>query len=185
MADRRDLPTWVVCELTPAGEEKVLEGTLDSALRRLLSVDADHPIFIPSVIYEKQDKKRVVNLIEGYCFIASGLPETTYFALEQSPLIEQVMSTRQGPHKMRALSTVSNDYIENFREQIKREISVDLDVGATVWVTEGKYRHLDGTVMELYDDDSAVVSIVLRSKEFLVTLPKVFLTTQNPSLDES
>lgn len=180
MPDQRDDITWVVLELSSPGEDKVVDGTLDGSIRRELGVGPDHPIFVPSCAYVKNGKRVVVNLIEGYAFVGSGLPETTYFKLEQTSYVEKVISSVTGPYKMRALSTVPNSHILKLRQKLQEEMASDLEVGMYVYVTDGIYRRLEGTVINMFAD-SAVIKIELRSKTLLATIPLSSLSSSDPS----
>lgn len=174
MVDQRDVTTWVAVELSSQGELRVAEGTLEAALRRDLGVDADHGIFIPCALYRKDDKVVTLHLMEGYVFIASGLPETTYFRLERQPYVAKVLSTLTHPHRMRVLSVITNAHIQEMRAKLRSMISSEILVGAEVVVLDGTYRHLTGKVTGL-DDENAFVYIKLRSLEVVATVPRIFL----------
>ena len=81
--DRRDALTWVAIELTRRGEARVEEGTIEEQIRQDLGVDESYPVFVPSMCYQKGGKKMTLHLMEGYVFVASGLPETKFFSLEK------------------------------------------------------------------------------------------------------
>ena len=49
--DNRDEITWVVYELTSAGERMAAEGQLEGYLRDVLDLDLDHPVFVPYLSY--------------------------------------------------------------------------------------------------------------------------------------
>jgi len=124
-----------------------------------------------------------VRLIEGYAFIASGLTETRYFALERGPLVENVMSSR-GAHNLRTLQTVPDEKIRGMMDQLRSQVSQDLEVGEHVRIIGGNYLHLDGEVVELYEDKAAV-RITLRSIDVLAWLPKIFLDVSTNPVDDS
>ena len=174
--DRRDACTWVVLELTRAGESLAESGGLAPALREALGVDSSHPVFIPSLIYTRGGRRTAITLMEGYAFVASGLPETFYFALERDcPLVRQVLSSGGGADgELRVLSTLPDESVEEMREQLRSQVSVNLDVGMQVLVTEGVYANLDAEVMG-FEGDDAIVSIELRSIKIITKLPRVFL----------
>jgi len=176
--DFRDQPTWVALELTPMGEQRVDDGTLREMLRRDLGVGKEHPIFIPAAVYPKQERLITVYLMEGYAFVGSGLPETTYFALEELPYISRVMSTA-GPYNIRTLSTVSDDNILELRRKLQELISEDITEGASVEITQGIYRSLHGVVRGV-EEDQVFVWLRLRSLEVIATLPRFFLRILDP-----
>lgn len=175
--DRRDQRTWVVLELSPQGERMIEESGLESELRRHLRVDSSWPVFIPSRHFERCGKKITVHLMEGYAFIASGLDEIHYFRLERSRLVEQVMATR-GPHGVRVLSVVTEAKIEELRQRLLNEVSIDISPGMSVRVTQGLYNHMYGSV-EMVQGDHAGVYFDLDSLKLLAWLPKAILDTSD------
>ena len=177
--DRRDALTWVVLELSPQGEDRLEDGTLDQSIRSDLGVDSKFPIFIPATTYQKGNKTITLRLMEGYVFVASGLPETSYFALEQRPYVEQIMSTRPGPYKMRVLSTVPDARVGDLKNQLQEMLSSDIALYDKVTVIDGSYKSLEGVVMGI-EKDKAFVKINLRSMEVIATIPLMFLEVTEP-----
>lgn len=114
--------------------------------------------------------------MEGYAFVASGLPETDYFELERKAYVNQVMSSNAGPHQIRVLSTISNKKIDELREQFQELISSDIDIFEQVKVIDGTYKGLEGRVLGK-DGEHAFVEIQLRSLSIIATVPLVFLET--------
>lgn len=169
--DRRDEITWVAIELTRLGMQKIEEGTLDRSLRYDLEVDASHPIFIPAVTFMKGRRGVTLFLMEGYVFVAAGLPEVRYFALERKPYVEKVISTSG---RVRTISVIPDRDIRDLRRQLQEQVSSDIQVGEHVLVTEGPYRKLDGRVTGI-NGDHAYVFIRLRSLQVVATVPRVFL----------
>lgn len=153
-------------------------------MRSALSVPDNYAIFVPYASYSKGGRKVSVRLIEGYAFVASGLTETKYFALERGPLVERVMSTN-GPHNLRTLQTVADEKIQGMKDQLRSQISSDIEIGAQVKVINGNYSNLDGEVIDLLDEKAAV-RIRLRSLDVVAWLPKIFIdAAPNPSEDSS
>lgn len=167
----------MVLELSPQGERMIEEGGLDVELRRHLRVDPTWPVFIPSRHFERCGKRITVHLMEGYAFVASGLDEIHYFRLERSRLVEQVMATR-GPNGVRVLSVVSDLKIEELRQRLLDEVSIDIAPGMSVRVTQGLYSHMTGTV-EMLEGDHAGVYFDLESLKLLAWLPKAILDTSD------
>lgn len=174
MPDLRDETTWVTLELTRSGEQLVAEGLLDRQIRRDLGVEDDHPIFIPSVIMDRGGTRTSYHLMEGYVFVASGLSEVQYFALESKHYVEQVMSTRQGPHRMRTLHTIPNSKIQQMRRNLVEMVTSGIGAGTHVRICEGQYRNLDGKVIGV-EDSNAHVRVTLRSLDMVATVPRIFL----------
>lgn len=175
MADRRDGTTWVALELTHHGERLVEDGTLSRDLRRALDLEESWPVFIPARVYEKNGKRVTVHLMEGYAFVATGLDEVRYFRLENSKLVEQVMSSR-GARGIRRLETIHDSQIGDLRRRLNEEVASDIVPGMEVLVTDGIYSKLEGVVLDV-EGDHAVVRFELRSLEVISKIPKVFLDT--------
>lgn len=176
--DQRDEPTWVVIEITSIGESKTLDGTLERSIREDLDVGNDHPIFIPvrAVSREGQSSK-IISVIDGYVFVASGLPEVDYFRLENQPYVQQVLSVRTGPHQMRCLSTVPNADIEDLKSKLVDMLTVDIPVGSRVLVEHGIYEGLEGEVMDHSEDgENSFIKIDMESLSTIATLPRSFLS---------
>lgn len=172
--DRRDEQTWVILELNHLGETRVADGTLEPVLRKDLGVDSDFPIFIPAVTFPKDGRAVTIRTMDGYIFIGSGLPETTYFQLERRPYANQVMSKKMGDHGMRVLITVSNAEVQSIRQGLREQVSSDIKTFDQVRVIEGKYQSLEGQVLEIHGTD-AFVHVELRSRDVITTIPLVFL----------
>ena len=175
MADRRDGTTWVVLELTRQGEKLVEDGALPHEIRRILDVEDEWPVFVPARVYEKKGKRVTIHLMEGYAFVATGLDEVRYFRLEQTKIIEQVLTTR-GARGIRALSTIPDTRVAELRSQLNAEVAADIIPGMRVLVTDGVYSKLEGIVLDT-QGDHATVHFELRSLEVISRIPKVFLDT--------
>lgn len=177
MADQRDELTWVALELTHQGEEGVQDGTIVKSLCNELGVAHDFPIFVPAATYPKGQKTITIQLMEGYVFVASGLPDTDYFNLERGPHVHKVLSA-SGPQRIRGIQVITNSHIESLRQQLRQLLSSDIGALDRVQVIDGTYRGLDGVVVGL-DGDSAFVEIHMRSLEMVATIPLVFLDTMD------
>lgn len=172
--DRRDDQTWVTIELTRAGENALEEGTLGARLRANLGVSEDWPMFMPAATYIREGRRITLHLLEGYVFVGSGLPETTYFAMEtQSPVVRQILSS-PGHRGIRVLSTLPNSAVEGMRNQLREQIATDITVGMAVQITEGTFSPLEGRVLYVEEEDAHVL-IELRSIRIIKQLPRVFL----------
>lgn len=171
--DARDDLTWIAIELSHLGEQKVEDGTIEEDLKKHLG-STSIEVFIPATTYRKGKRSITIHLMEGYVFVSSGLPETTYFALEARAYVNSVMSTRQGPHRMRTLSTIPNAHIEELRNKLREMASSDIESGTPVRVLHGKYKTLEGRVIDV-QGDKAIVDIRLRSLRIKAAIPRVFL----------
>lgn len=168
--DKRDGQTWVALELTHVGEQRAEEGTLERSLRRELGVEDDWPVLVPSMSYVKDGKKMTLHLMEGYAFVASGLPEVQYFALERKTNVSQVLSVR-GSKGLRALSVLPDTKIQEIRDRMRSLQSEDLPMGSRVLIVEGVYASLTGEVVASHDN-FFYVHIALRSLNIIATIPR-------------
>lgn len=173
--DNRDQVTWVVLELTQLGEQHVDEGSLERILRQDLSLEDDFQIFIPATTFNKNNKSVTLHLMQGYAFIASGLSETTYFALEKKPYVAQVLSKKTGPHKLRTLTVLPDKEIQVLKNQLKQLVSAEIEDKSYVRIVDGpKYKGLEGRIIDI-DADNAAVHFQMRAWECIATIPKIFL----------
>lgn len=173
--DSRDEMTWVVLELTHAGEQKAIEGNLAAALIRELRLPQDHPIFIPSITQNKDERHpAIIQLIEGYAFVASGLPESTYFAAEGRHLIKRVLSVT-GPKGMRVLSVIPDSRIKSMIRKFREMVYSDVTIGEIVKIVSGKYSKMEGEIVELLPDGQIAVRIKLRSIDIVTLVSRSML----------
>jgi transcription antitermination factor NusG len=149
------------------------EGTLAALLRRALRADDDFQIFVPCVTYNSGKDRVVLNMMEGYAFAASGLPEPVYMALTHNcPYVYQAMfSMQQG---IPILSTISEQALNELREGLKKMVAVELQEGMRVEVVEGPYSNMKGQILSM-GEDVAHVYIELRSLRAIRSIPKVVL----------
>lgn len=181
--DKRDSQAWVALELTKHGEGKIEEGTLAASIRKCLDVGDDFPVFIPATTYTRGNKRITVHLMEGYAFVGTGLEDFQYFALERQPFIHQVMSTRSGSHRMRALYVVPPSHVATLQGQLRQMVVSDVATGTRVLVVDGTYRGLDG-VVEGVEGEFAFVDITLRSLKVIATIPQIFLEVEEEGSGE-
>jgi len=134
----------------------------------------EHPVFIPAATYLRNGHRVTIHLMEGYAFVATGLPETDYFALERDcPHVKKVLAS-PGPSNIPVLSVIGDKDVDEMRSQLRQVVSADIDVGMRVSVTQGTYAKLDGLVMDV-DENEAQVLIELRSFKLIRSIPRVFL----------
>ncbi len=172
--DGRDEISWVAVELSPLGEMKVEDGTIAKLLRADLDAP-DHPIFVPAATYTRLNRSITLHLMEGYVFMASGLADNHYFALEHKPYVSRVMSTK-GNYGMRVLSVVPNANVENLRQRLRTMLASEITCGLEVKIIGGTYANLTGLVLAV-EEEHVCVKITLRSVTILARLPKMLLDT--------
>ena len=172
--DQRDDLTWVVIELTDAGERLAEEGGLEPHLRSVLDCPEDHPIFVPYTVIVRHKRRSVINVIEGYAFVATGLPDTTYFGLHnKSPNVKTVLSqNRSGVG--RVLTPVPNKSVLDLQTRLRQMISREIEINSEVRVYDGLHRGLVGKVIDIYNDD-AFILIKMRTIETIRVFPRYLL----------
>lgn len=177
--DKRDIPSWVVLELSREGEKKLENGTLVSSILRDLDVGEDFPVFVPCVRYNRGGKPEVLHLMSGYVFVGSGLDEVVYFRLEKKSYINKVMSSYgSDPYQMRSLSVISDDCITQMKTQLSEKMSTEISIGDEVEIVRGRYSPLEARVADIEGND-AVIVIDLRSIHIITSIPKVFLSVKD------
>jgi hypothetical protein len=173
--DERDAPTWVVLELTRAGERLIEEGRLEHVLRQHLRCSAEHQIFIPTVVYNADDpnERIVLSATEGYAFIAAGISESLLFRLEDLPFVKKVMSTRDPSTGMRVCMSVTDKDLQQIRDQLSKLISSTLLPEMDVTITHGHLAGMQGKILtEDPASDSVDVYIELRSLRLIRRVAK-------------
>lgn len=173
----RDGKTWVILQLTPYGEALAERGELYPKLRR--SIPKEKEIFIPYHRINFQGKITKLNVLEGYCFVESGLEETEYFNFGLENYIEDVLhskSSRRGPI---TLQTVRDVDVQKLKDSLQEMLSQDLQEDMVVTITSGIYKGLDGKVVGFTEDrENAFIYISLRSLKAIRTVPTILLTTE-------
>jgi len=128
---------------------------------------------VPCASYLTGGHMVTVHLMEGYVFIASGLPESTYLSLEAGPYVRKVLTQRM-PNGMRTLNVLPEREIASMRRKLAEQVSSDITEGMHVRVTEGTYGNMDGEVLTV-DPEDADVRFTLRSIDLIARIPRVFL----------
>ena len=177
--DSRDIETWVVLELSAAGERLASKGTLEKYLRSLFP---DKSIFVPYLSYEFDGRSVLFNVMEGYCFVESGLDERYY-----------ISEARESPYLKRALystglnctlNTVSREVVSQLSDQLSRMFAEDISVGMQVSVQRGVCSGLSGKVLSVNSSlGTAQVLVELRSLKTIRTLPCFTLLPQEGKAD--
>jgi hypothetical protein len=172
--DERDATTWVVLELTEVGERLAEEGHLESHLRAVLDCPEDHRVFVPYTVIIRHGRRSVINVIEGYAFVASGLPDTSYFSLpSKSPNIKSVLHV-QSSGRLKTLSTVPDKSVMDLQQRLRKMISREIEIGSDVRIHEGLHRGLVGRVVDVHGED-AFVFIKMRTIETVRVFPRYAL----------
>lgn len=171
-ADLRDDITWVVFELSGAGEHVAREGHLESHLRKILK-SPGHEVFVPYLSYKYDGRVALFNAMEGYAFAESGLDERIYLnATAESPYLKGVLSYMGVGTTV--LQTVPDSSIRDLRDHLAQMVAVEIQEGMKVEITRGICQGLLGDVVGLTDQD-AYILIQLRTLRTIRTIPRFAL----------
>jgi len=169
--DERDDVTWVVFELTGAGERFAAEGQIEGHLRAVLGSEVD--IFVPYLTCSYNGRVSVFNVMEGYVFVTSGLDERVYMSVAyESPYLKSVLHKVRGTTPV--LMTVSDSKVRELQDKLGEMVAVEISEGMRVEVYRGICKGLIGQVVAL-DTKMAHVLIELRTLKTIRTIPRYAL----------
>ena len=170
--DDRDSLTWVVFELSSAGEAFASEGYLEEHLRQVISAPG-HEVFVPYLSYAYDGRTALFNVMEGYAFAAAGLDERIYLnAVHQSPYLRGVLHYSGG--NTIVLQTVPDSSVQELRDRLAEMVAVEIEEGMRVEITRGICQGLQGEVVGLTDGE-AYVLVSLRTLRTIRTIPRFAL----------
>ena len=177
--DVRDEITWAVLELTPHGERIAEAGMLEEILRDYADIPGDHPVFVPYLTITYSGTTSLFSVMEGYAFVASGLPDQSYRGLIYTPYVKQILS-RGGQGHSWVLDTVPDSSVRELRQRLNELVSVEIQEGMKVKVIEGSYSGLEGKVISV-GPKHAMVFVELRSLRALKKMPRFILRPSDDS----
>jgi len=181
--DKRDKPTWVVVEVNGLAESKIYEERFIPTIKKALKIENDEDIFTPWELVKNSRTIELVAVMEGYFFIRSGLEEHLYFNLERLPFVESVLCTRNG-NSMRTIQVVGDDNVNELKQKLKEMLTFDLKAGERVLVGEGNLKNLEGEVIDVLENDLALIYFEFRSLRLATSIPKYFLKRLENNEDE-
>ena len=165
----------MVYELTSSGENVASQGGLEHHIKTLLRTPTLE-VFVPYLSYTYENRTAVFNVMEGYCFVASGLDERAYLAIvHDSPYLKGVLNSRGGSSL--ALMTVPESSVQELKDRLAHMVAVEIQEGMRVRVSRGVCQGLDGKVVGL-DGETAYVLINLRTLQTIRTIPRFALVPQ-------
>jgi len=168
--DGRDEKTWVVYELTSSGEVLAAKGDLEPHLEVLFRESPLDDIFVPYLSYKCDGRVVLYNVMEGYCFVSSGLEEFRYFkAVEDSPYLWKVLHTSGGRNGSPALTTVTDAAVRDLKGKLSDMLT--LRVGMQVHIRRGICKGLVGKVVGISGSQVHVL-ISLRTLNTIRTIHK-------------
>lgn len=162
--------SWVALELTHLGET---ENDLEKIRKEILKVDSDAEVFIPVHTYKKNGKTYNKSLMDGYLFVNLADPGVL-FNLENTSYFKQVLTSTDSENKERYATRIRDSEIQRMKAQMAHMYRVGLAEGDVVNITEGLWKDMEATVLELREND-VLVKINLRSLESIIELPKIFV----------
>lgn len=175
----RDGKTWVVMQLTPYGEVLAERGELYSKLRKKIPKEKD--IFIPYHRVTFLERVTKLSVLEGYCFVESGLQESEYFSFGLESYIDDVLHTKRG--RSIVLQTIRDTDVIKLKDKLQEMLCQDLREDMPVTITEGIYKGLDGKIVGFTEDkENAFIYVELRSLKAIRTIPTVLLTTEGENV---
>jgi transcription antitermination factor NusG len=169
--DVRDVRTWVAIELSPMGEYAASRGELDTHLTSLFPSDVE--LFIPYVFYYQDGRRELFNVMEGYCFVESGLDDRDYLAFShESPYLKKVLHSRSNGSL--ALHTIPDAKVQELKDTLAQKVAVEIKEGMEVEVTRGLYRGLRGHVVGVSEEHAGVL-FAMRSLNTIRSIPRYLL----------
>ena len=173
--------SWVVMQTSPKGEEEAKLGVLAKRLSSLSNINTQD-IYVPIL---RGGSIRATFLIEGYIFVKSGYPSTSYWDLARSIYIEKMISQYDNSSDMISISTISD---RNLKEMIAEayKLGGNYKVGDKVEIVDGDFKGCTGVVQTIIKEDDDIngggfytVLLNLRSAEVIVTVDVFSLGDQD------
>ena len=163
--------SWVVMQTSPKGEEEAKLGLLAKRLSSLSSISSQD-IYVPIL---RGGSTKATFLIEGYIFVKSGYPSTSYWDLARSLYIEKMISQYDSVSDMISQGTISD---KNLKEMISEayKLGGSYKVGDKVEITEGDFKGCSGVVQTIIKENEGLnggfytILLSLRSAEVIVTV---------------
>jgi len=158
---------WAILVLSLKGEEQAKVQDLAKVLSNNSGISAED-IYVP-VIKSNGD---VIFLLEGYVFVKTGYPSSSYFDLTRTPYIDYLMSEFNQQTGLFSKGVVSDSEL---KKMIGSAISLggNFKIGSEVKVKEGHFKGLEGEVIEIFEEDQMTyycIYIKLRSVEIILKL---------------
>lgn len=165
---------WVAVELSSRGQENIEK--IESLIQREISKSPE--IFVPTISFEKNRDSISICLLEGYIFVEAGYPASFYFDLKRTPYIKKVF-TKEGDTSD-SIRYIDDEYIEDIREELRKESVENLEEGDTVRIKEGTYENLEGRISNISDGDgekkvSVKITELDAMENLIIEIPQAFL----------
>lgn len=165
----------MVYELTTSGETVASQGGLEHHIKTLLKTPTLE-VFVPYLSYTYENRTAVFNVMEGYCFVSSGLDDRAYLAIVyDSPYLKGALHSRGGGSLV--LMTVPESSVQELKDRLSHMVAVEIQEGMKVKISRGICQGLDGKVVGL-EGETAYVLINLRTLQTIRTIPRFALVPQ-------
>jgi len=134
---------WVVLEMTSRGEEEARGGGLVDIVGRIGKIEKND-IYIPVI----KTGGIVTFLIEGYIFIKSGYPSSSYYRLLDSSYIDNSFVSVDEKTGL-FFHTVISD--EELKEMVNKAMckGAVLEVGGKCKIKNGDFKGFEGEIMDI------------------------------------
>lgn len=163
--------SWVVAELTSAGERLARSGDLEGYLNSIFKGKAEY--FIPYATFTHLNKSSLINVMEGYFFVDYVLEDFRYLSLIGTRYVKNIL--HDGTGRGATLLTVRNEKVLELQTRLSSMIASELRVGMSVKVSKGALKGLAGDIVS-FDGDYAQIMIELRTLKAIRTVLRFTLT---------
>ena len=165
--------SWVVAELTNAGERLAKNGELCAYLKTVFKGEVE--IFIPYVSFTHLNRSSIINVMEGYFFVEYALEDYRYMSLIGTRYVKSIL--HDGTGGACALLTVPDQKVLDLKGRLSSMIASELQEGMWVKVTTGAFRGISGRIIS-FNGDYAQIMIELRTLKAIRTVLRFSLTPE-------
>lgn len=169
--DQKDKPfdpfSWFVLVLNEPSEDLDPEVIRKGILKSLRG-EKKAKVFVPAGYIDHKESRHVDFVLSGYAFV-QGVSESSLSSLTNSKFVERALTIG------RKYATVSQKDIDSLQEKASSSLKKTFRPGDLVTIVSGPYKEMSGEVICIIDEATVQISVRLRSKENLVSLPVSFL----------
>lgn len=165
--------SWVVMETTSKGDEEARNGGLKKRLEREANIPPED-IYIP--VLNSGTSKPII-LIEGYIFVRSGHPSSSYFDVARTIYINKMIAQFDLNSQLISQSTISDKELKSMVSAAYKK-GGRYSVGSRVRVCLGEFRGCEGTIVDIVSEqheqglvrDFYLVCVEMRSAEVIIKM---------------
>ncbi len=142
MIKKNGMEKWVVLEMTSRGEEEARGGSLIDIVSRIGKIEKND-IYIPVI----KTGGVVTFLIEGYIFIKSGYPSSSYYRLLDSSYIDNSFVSVDEKTGLFFHSVISD---EELKEMVNKAMcrGAVLEIGGRGKIKSGDFKGFEGEIVD-------------------------------------